>query len=112
MPGQTGGLTRRIAKAAPVLPGRLLLVIEDLSVSLTLASSPDRGAIGRPVRLVQICLRLSVLEAAVRCYIGEVAAYTRGDWIMAQEKRDYYEVLGVSKTATDAEIKKLTASWP
>ena len=25
---------------------------------------------------------------------------------MAQEKRDYYEVLGVSKTATDAEIKK------
>ena len=24
----------------------------------------------------------------------------------AQEKRDYYEVLGVSKTATDAEIKK------
>ena len=30
----------------------------------------------------------------------------RGDWIMAQEKRDYYEVLGVSKTATDAEIKK------
>ena len=24
---------------------------------------------------------------------------------MAQEKRDYYEVLGVSKTATDAEIK-------
>ena len=79
---------------------------ENLSVSLTLASSPDRGAIGRPVRLVQICLRLSVLEAAVRCYIGEVAAYTRGDWIMAQEKRDYYEVLGVSKTATDAEIKK------
>ena len=26
--------------------------------------------------------------------------------VMAQEKRDYYEVLGVSKTATDAEIKK------
>ena len=25
---------------------------------------------------------------------------------MAQEKRDYYEVLGVSKSATDAEIKK------
>ena len=25
---------------------------------------------------------------------------------MAQEKRDYYEVLGVSKTATDEEIKK------
>ena len=25
---------------------------------------------------------------------------------MVQEKRDYYEVLGVSKTATDAEIKK------
>ncbi len=25
---------------------------------------------------------------------------------MAQEKRDYYEVLGVSKTATDADIKK------
>lgn len=25
---------------------------------------------------------------------------------MAQEKRDYYEVLGVSRTATDAEIKK------
>ena len=25
---------------------------------------------------------------------------------MAQEKRDYYEVLGVSKGATDAEIKK------
>ena len=25
---------------------------------------------------------------------------------MAQEKRDYYEELGVSKTATDAEIKK------
>ena len=25
---------------------------------------------------------------------------------MAAEKRDYYEVLGVSKTATDAEIKK------
>ena len=25
---------------------------------------------------------------------------------MAQEKRDYYEVLGVSKTAPDAEIKK------
>ena len=25
---------------------------------------------------------------------------------MAQEKRDYYEVLGVSKTASDAEIKK------
>ena len=30
---------------------------------------------------------------------------------MAQEKRDYYEVLGVSKTATDAEIKRHTASW-
>ena len=25
---------------------------------------------------------------------------------MAENKRDYYEVLGVSKTATDAEIKK------
>ena len=25
---------------------------------------------------------------------------------MAQETRDYYEVLGVSKTATDAETKK------
>ena len=25
---------------------------------------------------------------------------------MADQKRDYYEVLGVSKTATDAEIKK------
>ena len=31
---------------------------------------------------------------------------------MAQEKRDYYEVLGVSKTASDADIKRLTASWP
>ena len=30
----------------------------------------------------------------------------RGEWKMAQEKRDYYEVLGVSKTATDEEIKK------
>ena len=25
---------------------------------------------------------------------------------MAESKRDYYEVLGVSKTATDAELKK------
>ena len=25
---------------------------------------------------------------------------------MAETKRDYYEVLGVSKTATDAELKK------
>ncbi len=28
------------------------------------------------------------------------------------EKRDYYEVLGVEKNASDAEIKRPTASWP
>lgn len=30
---------------------------------------------------------------------------------MAQEKRDYYEVLGVSKGASEDEIKKHTKSW-
>ena len=29
---------------------------------------------------------------------------------MAEQKRDYYEVLGVSKTATEEEIKKLADS--
>ncbi len=28
------------------------------------------------------------------------------------DKRDYYEILGVSKTATKDELKKHTASWP
>ena len=31
---------------------------------------------------------------------------------MAQEKRDYYEVLGVSKGASEDEIKKHIKSWP
>ena len=29
---------------------------------------------------------------------------------MAETKRDYYEVLGVSKTATEAELKKSLSS--
>lgn len=30
---------------------------------------------------------------------------------MAEQKRDYYEVLGVDKNADDAAIKKHTAYW-
>ena len=30
---------------------------------------------------------------------------------MAEQKRDYYEVLGVDRGASEAEIKKPTASW-
>lgn len=30
---------------------------------------------------------------------------------MAQEKRDYYEVLGISKGASEEEIKKHIKSW-
>ena len=30
---------------------------------------------------------------------------------MAENKRDYYEVLGVSKGASEEEIKKHTKSW-
>ena len=30
---------------------------------------------------------------------------------MAENKRDYYEVLGVGKNATDDELKKALESW-